>query len=147
MLSDMLEEVVKKDDPEADALYRKFRGLGLDRASDPNNFDALAEMIAYAQDLTSEQALSVMRIFSIALNLVNSAEVAHRLRVTRDHEMKADRNANVGPLPMLEDSMRGTIENILETGTGTVDEIVDKLTSEKVEIVLTAHPTEVNRRT
>ena len=31
MLSDMLEEVVKKDDPEADALYRKFRGLGLDR--------------------------------------------------------------------------------------------------------------------
>ena len=31
MLSDMLEEVVQKDDPEADALYRKFRGLGLDR--------------------------------------------------------------------------------------------------------------------
>lgn len=31
MLSDLLEEVVKKDDPEADALYRKFRGLGLDR--------------------------------------------------------------------------------------------------------------------
>ena len=31
MLSDMLEEVVKKDDPEADALYRKFRSLGLDR--------------------------------------------------------------------------------------------------------------------
>ena len=83
-------------------------------ASDPNNSDALAEMIAYAQDLTSEQALSVMRIFSIALNLVNSAEVAHRLRVTRDHEMKADRNAHVGPLPMLEDSMRGTIENILD---------------------------------
>ena len=31
MLSDLLEEVVKKDDPEADALYRKFLGLGLDR--------------------------------------------------------------------------------------------------------------------
>ena len=31
MLSNMLEEVVKKDDPEADALYRKFRSLGLDR--------------------------------------------------------------------------------------------------------------------
>ena len=43
--------------------------------------------------------------------------------------------------------MRGTMENILETGMGTVDEIVNKLTSEKVEIVLTAHPTEVNRRT
>ena len=40
-------------------------------------------MIAYAKDLTSEQALGVMRIFSIALNLINSAEVAHRLRVTR----------------------------------------------------------------
>ena len=31
MLSNMLEEVVKKDDPEADALYRKFRSLGFDR--------------------------------------------------------------------------------------------------------------------
>ena len=134
--------------PHTDLMYIPFFSHpALISAADPNNSDALAEMIAYAQDLTSEQALSVMRIFSIALNLVNSAEVAHRLRVTRDHEMKADRNAHVGPLPMLEDSMRGTIENILETGMGTVDEIVTKLTSEKVEIVLTAHPTEVNRRT
>ena len=88
MLSDMLGEVVQREDPLAYELYQQFRKHGLDRASDVDNTEALEKMIAVAGEISSRDARSVMRIFSIILNLVNSAEVAHRLRVTRDHANK-----------------------------------------------------------
>mmetsp|Transcript_32021 Transcript_32021/g.70372 ORF Transcript_32021/g.70372 Transcript_32021/m.70372 type:complete len:1020 (+) Transcript_32021:66-3125(+) len=147
MLSDMLSSVVRRENPKAHRLYETFRVHGLKRAEDVNNSEPLTQMIADAAELSAEDALGVMRIFATELNLVNAAEVAHRLRVTRDHEMRADKNSHVGPLPMLEDSMRGTMEQIVESGTGTKDEIYNKLIEERVEIVLTAHPTEVNRKT
>ena len=114
-------------------------------ASDLNDQAALQRLVKSAQNLSAEDALGVMRTFSLALNLVNAAEVHHRLRVIREHEMRPDRS--VGPLPMTEDSMRGTIDALLESGLATPDEIYNQLTQQKVEIVLTAHPTEVNRRT
>uniref|UniRef100_A0A7S4QPV3 phosphoenolpyruvate carboxylase n=3 Tax=Ditylum brightwellii TaxID=49249 RepID=A0A7S4QPV3_9STRA len=91
--------------------------------------------------------LGVMRMFNLALNLVNSAETQHRLRGIREHEFAADKNSHVGPLPMTEDSVRGTIETIVDEEEGTESEIFEKLINQSVEIVLTAHPTEVNRRT
>jgi phosphoenolpyruvate carboxylase len=100
-------------------------------------------MVKMAQTLNAEDLLGVMRTFSLALNLVNAAEVHHRLLVIRQHEMQPNRK--VGPLPMTEDSMRGTIDTLLESNTP--QEIYNQLISQKVEIVLTAHPTEVNRRT
>ena len=147
MLSDMLGEVVQREDPLAYELYQQFRMHGLDRASDVDNTEALEKMIAVAGEISSRDARSVMRIFSIILNLVNSAEVAHRLRVTRDHELKTDKDASVGPLPMLDDSMRGTIDKIISNNLGDKDQIFNKIVNEQIEIVLTAHPTEVNRKT
>lgn len=114
-------------------------------AADINDSAALERIVGLAQNLSPKDALGVMRTFSLALNLVNAAEVHHRLRVIREFEMQPDRS--VGPLPMTEDSMRGTIDALLESGLATPDDIYNALLKQKVEIVLTAHPTEVNRRT
>ena len=82
-----------------------------------------------------------MRVFSLALNLINCAEVHHRLRVMRKNELK-DKDSHVGPLPNVEDGARGTIEAIIANKEASKDEIFNALISQKIEIVLTAHPTE-----
>jgi len=147
MLSDILAEVVKKDNPRVHELYTQLRQHGIERASDPDNVEAFEQMKKLAYDLTPFDALGVMRTFSIALNLVNAAEVHHRLRVMRQNELSSEMKSHVGPLPITGDSVRGTIDVILD-GEEAVskDEIFNKLIHQKVEIVLTAHPTEVNRK-
>jgi phosphoenolpyruvate carboxylase len=150
LLSDILSDLVNTEDPAVHDLYEEFRQYGLDRASDPNNEDALKKMIKKAASLTADQAVGVMRTFSIMLNLVNSAEVQHRTRVTRNHEMAVsghtEGGSTSGPLPLTEDSMRGTIDALLKSGTATPDQIYQQLLTQKVEIVLTAHPTQVQRK-
>jgi phosphoenolpyruvate carboxylase len=105
-------------------------------------------MITQAAKLEPHQAKGVMRTFSIMLNLLNSAEVQHRNRMIRQYhyaDAGEDQEETVGPLPLTEDSVRGTMENLLKTGAATPDEIYDQLTLQKVEIVLTAHPTQVRK--
>jgi len=146
-LNDILASVVQRDSPEVHDIFTRFRQHGINRQADVDDEAPLQRMIQCAKDLTNENALGVMRCFSIALNLVNSAEVHHRMRVLRQYELEADRvSTDGGPLPMTEDSMRGTIQTLLDKGH-TKDEIFDAIMKQKVEIVLTAHPTEVNRRT
>ena len=146
-LNDVLAEIVKRENPEVHAIFTRFRQHGLNRAEDINDPEPLKRMIQCAKDLTPENALGVMRCFSVALNLINAAEVHHRNRLLRQYELAADKLSSVGgPLPMTEDSMRGTIQILIDEGR-TKDEIFEAMMKQKVEIVLTAHPTEVNRRT
>lgn len=146
-LSDILGSVVERDNPEVYGIFSRFRNHGENRQKDVNDVEPLQRMVQCAKDLSNENALGVMRCFSIALNLVNSAEVHHRMRVLREMEREADKGSDVGgPLPMTEDSMRGTIQILIDEG-GTKEEIFDAMMNQQVEIVLTAHPTEVSRRT
>lgn len=162
MLSNMLAQVVKAENPRVYDLYTQLRKHGIDRASDPNNTEAFQLMKKLSFDISPQDALGVMRVFSIALNLINSAEVHHKLRTMRKEEMRFsggmmnnnNKNStsavaaswNIGPLPMVEDSARGTFDIILRDGVSK-EEIYNKLIHQKVEIVITAHPTEVNRKT
>ena len=146
-LTKILGSVVERDNPEVYDIFSRFVAHGVNRQKDVNDAEPLSKMIQCAKDLSNENALGVMRLFSIALNLVNSAEVHHRMRVLRELEREADRESQVGgPLPMTEDSMRGTIQILLDEGYSK-DQIFDAMINQKVEIVLTAHPTEVSRRT
>jgi len=150
LLSGILATIVERESPKVHDKFLELRSYGLDRAAHPDGAMApLEQMIECAKDLTPYEALEVMRTFSIALNLVNAAEVYHRQRLMRDEESEADESSsNVGPLPLLMDSVRGTIDYVLESGeAASTEDIMDKLCRQKVEIVLTAHPTEVNRRT
>ena len=146
MLSDMLADVVKKENPEVYDFYTTFRKLGMDRAANPDDVISFEKMKQLAVDISPQNALGVMKTFSIALNLVNAAEVHHRMRLVRQNE-RADDTHHIGPLPMIEDSIRGTMEILLEEENASPEKIFDQLITQKCEIVLTAHPTEVNRKT
>lgn len=147
LLSTILSDIVNRDDPNTQVLYEKFRQLGLERAEDPDNTAALRQMIEAAEKLTASQALGVARTFSIMLNLVNSAEVHHRFRNLRKYAIKQEQeDGSGGPLPNIEDSIRGTIQAVLKHNLATENQIYDQLIKQRVEIVLTAHPTEVQRK-
>jgi phosphoenolpyruvate carboxylase len=145
MLSDMLAEVVLKENPTVYDYYTRFRKLGMDRAANPDDTEPFECMKQLAIDINPRDTLGVMKTFCIALNLVNAAEVHHRMRLIREGE-KGEEYVHVGPLPMVEDGIRGTMEILLEEGNGK-DKIFERLVRQKNEIVLTAHPTEVNRKT
>jgi hypothetical protein len=164
MLSNMLAEVVKRENPAVYDLYTTFRKHGMNRAaltgddeSDVADSKASFEaMRTLARDISPRGARGVMKTFGIALNLVNAAEVHHRMRLVRtmnnnDGGGSSPSLGNVGPLPMVEDSICGTMEILLrgDESSQAVDpqRIFDRLMTQKCEIVLTAHPTEVNRKT
>ncbi len=145
MLQSMLASIVQKENPKVYELYTELRKYGLERSANPDNpgpsFDQMKKL---AFDISPKDALGVLRVFSIALSLVNAAEAHYKLRVMREKELEASVSSQtVGPLPMVEDSVRGTLDIILSSDKSkTKDEIYNCLVSQKVEIVLTAHPTE-----
>lgn len=111
----MLAEVVKKENPIVFDYYTRLRTLGMNRAANPDDVQSFEEMKKLAYDVSPGDCKGVMKTFSIALNLVNAAEVHHRMRLVRvNEEQSANENVNVGPLPMVEDSIRGTMEILLE---------------------------------
>ncbi|XP_057962603.1 phosphoenolpyruvate carboxylase 4 [Malania oleifera] len=83
--------------------------------------------------MTLEEALTLARTFSHHLNLMGIAENHHRLRKAR----------NVAHLSKSCDD----IFNQLLQGGVHPDELYETVCKQEVEIVLTAHPTQINRRT
>lgn len=102
-------------------------------------------MIDRAKSLTASECLGINRCISTALLLVNSAETQHRLRAIKQHE-RENKQQLPGPLYHMEDSIKGTIQSILDSDGASKEEIYNQLCSQSVELVLTAHPTEVNRK-
>lgn len=105
----------------------------------PADQDALDKMAQAVRTLDPATLLSVSRAFTHFLALANTAEANHGLRL--DRQTWGDQ-----PLPSRENSTGGTIDKLLQHGVSS-EEILASLSSQQVEIVLTAHPTEVNRRT
>ncbi|WP_043319664.1 phosphoenolpyruvate carboxylase [Microbulbifer sp. HZ11] len=96
----------------------------------------LRELLDPLDDAT---LLEVARAFSQFLNLANIAEQRHRERLRRQHER----------FPGDPDTDRGLRQVLEELKKAKVDpaEIRQVLSDLSVELVLTAHPTEVTRRT
>ena len=78
------------------------------------------------------------RAFSHFLTLANIAEQHHRVRRRRDYL----RDPAAGPQP---GSFRETFQRLLAAGV-TPDALYETVVSLRVEIVLTAHPTAITRR-
>ncbi|KAE8023030.1 hypothetical protein FH972_008782 [Carpinus fangiana] len=83
--------------------------------------------------MTLEEALTLARAFSHYLNLTGIAETHHRVRKAR----------NGAPLSKSCDD----IFNQLVQGGVPPDDLYETVCKQEVEIVLTAHPTQINRRT
>lgn len=99
----------------------------------------LAEVERVLAALPVEHALDVARAFAHFLTLANIAEQHHRVRRRRDYQRAPDS-------PPQRASFRETLERIGQAGIAP-ERAWDTVTSLGVELVLTAHPTEVVRRT
>jgi phosphoenolpyruvate carboxylase len=113
------------------ALSKAAHGEGGDAA-----FEELSELL---DAMPIGQALPVARAFSQFLGLANIAEQHHRIRRRRDYQ----RDPSAGP-------QRGSFEETfrrLIAGGVSPDRIHDGVARMAVELVFTAHPTEIMRRT
>src|SRR5258707_2335944 len=87
--------------------------------------------------LTAEQAVAVVRAFSYFSLLANIAEDRHHIRRNRDN-----RREGAQPLPS---TVRGLFADARERGARR-EEAAERLANIRVHPVLTAHPTEVQRK-
>jgi phosphoenolpyruvate carboxylase len=124
---------------EGDALFEtveRVRGLAKDARA---GRVAREELTRTLQGLSVPEALTVARAFAHFLGLANIAEQHHRIRRRRDYQRAPDQAPQRG-------SLAESFPRILATGVSpaALREAVESL---QVELVITAHPTEVVRRT
>eukprot|EP01042_Synura_sphagnicola_P000334 gene334-345_t len=99
-------------------------------------------MINEVKSFSPDRLLGVARAFTHFLALSNAAESHFQHKRRRDKLLLADES-----FLFEEDTCAGVIKKLIEENKLTPKEIIDVLAKQHVEIVLTAHPTEVNRRT
>mgnify|MGYP006277207197 CR=1 FL=1 len=90
------------------------------------------------RELPLDQAREVTRGFALFLTLANVAEQHHRLRRRRAHQRAGDR------------PQRGSLEDVvtrLREGGHSAETIAASLRRQQIELVMTAHPTEITRST
>lgn len=99
--------------------------------------EAKEKLIDFLANLDDETILPVARAFNQFLNLSNLAEQYHRIRRTRVfRENEHPQPGSLASIPLL----------LQEEGLSK-DSIVEAIRHLNIELVLTAHPTEVTRRT
>lgn len=97
------------------------------------------ELRALLQDLPEKEALQVARSFAKFLTLANIAEQHHRVRRRREYQRDLESPAQRG-------SFREAFRSLLSDGVSP-DDLYQRVSQMEVELVFTAHPTEVVRRT
>lgn len=105
------------------------------RAEGGGNFDRLSELL---RTLPVGSAVSVARAFSHFLGLANIAEQHHRIRRRREYQRPGS-----GPQP---DSLGDVLPRLLSSGVDA-DALHGAIRNLHIELVLTAHPTAITRRT
>lgn len=106
------------------------------RAGRAADFDELERVLV---ELPLDQALTVARAFAHFLALSNIAEQHHRLRRRREHQREP------GAAPQ-QASFEDSFGRLIASGV-TRRQLHDQVRALQIELVLTAHPTEVTRRT
>jgi len=146
VMGSILGNVIQKHEgPDIFSKVEELRALAKTwREQGANNDAAFAKMAEFAASLTEEELYKVSRSFTHFMAIANAAESHHRSR--RIKEAVAESTVNSGALYPKKDSCGGAIPDLLAQGH-TPDEIYKALSTQTTELVLTAHPTEVNRRT
>ena len=128
----------------------------------------LDPMVQFVEQLTPQELVIISRAFAHFLGIANAAEAherCRRLKMALSNEVgeydaqsesvsgsgSSDKPAPIGALHANKrDSTAGVLSNLLYSNhddAPTKGEVFKSLTTQTVEIVLTAHPTQVNRRT
>jgi len=114
------------------ALIERIRGLSKDAREDGKQAqEALLETL---RGLDNNQLVPVARAFAQFLNLANIADQHHLVSREMDPLLSASRHIN------------GSLRELAEGGISSQD-IAAAIAELNIELVLTAHPTEITRRT
>jgi len=146
VLGDLLGEVLRQQaGPDVYETVERIReqGKALRQADASDRDPALAELFAIVEALPLEIVGEVVRAFSLFLTLANTAEQRHRVRARRTAEMRAARGVVVEPRL---DSCSDAIGRMIDAGIDPA-RVHEAASTQNVEFVLTAHPTQVVRRT
>ncbi|PPD96069.1 hypothetical protein GOBAR_DD06916 [Gossypium barbadense] len=140
LLGNLLNDVLQREvGAQFMAKIERIRLLALSasnmRLSGIENMAALLEkqLASEISEMTLEEALKLARAFSHYLTLMGIAETYHRVRKGR----------SVTHLPKSCDDI---FSQLIQGGV-TPNDLYDTVCKQEVEIVLTAHPTQINRRT
>ena len=137
LLGELLGQVLREQ--EGDDLFQRVervRALAKSARSGAGEFERLADDLA---SMPVEAALPVARAFAHFLNLANIAEQHHRIRRRRAYQ----RDPAASP-------QRGSCDDVLPrliAGGLSPARLFEAVSSLQIELVLTAHPTEITRRT
>ena len=126
------------------SLAKSWREAGAGRIPETSDEAASSfkELSSFASSLSDEDLFLVSRAFTHFLALANAAEGHHRARLLKEREPEV---GGVHALSNKPDSCGGVLPDLAKKHGK--DMIWKALTTQTVELVLTAHPTEVNRRT
>ena len=144
LLGDLLGRVlVEQGGPELLATEERLRLLNRALRADPEGPGAEAreaevEEVVGSLDIATQ--IGVIRAFSIYFQLVNAAEQHHRVRRRRARD--AEREAEGRPQP---ESMAAAVAALASRGVAPerVQAALDRM---RIELVATAHPTEITRQ-
>ena len=138
MLGELLGETLRAR--EGIALFDTVEAVRrLAKAARQRDAHAIGELEARLRALPLAMAVPVARAFAHFLTLANIAEQHHRARRRRDYVREPD-------TPPQRGSFRDTFARLREAGVAA-DALYDAVASMRIEIVLTAHPTAITRRT
>ena len=143
--------------------WRKVNPSGFGAPANDEALEKLEKMVSLAKELPTPLIRESARAFQHFLALANTAESHHRVRRVTERnvesgslsEMVAKREYGTYPRQPLGSTV-GVVQRLLGTypheagelpATATPEQIFEALCTQSVEIVLTAHPTEVTRRT
>ena len=143
----MLGRVIEQEDPGVYNTVEKLRYLARKSRTAQNEVmasKAFDEMVQDVKTYDSKTLKGVTRAFTHFLGLANSAENVHRVR---KHRMMLEETKSMLPLVSKPESMVGTLDGLINDHGKSPEELLNAIQKQNVEIVLTAHPTEVNRRT
>jgi phosphoenolpyruvate carboxylase len=137
MLGEMLGETLReRGGPELLALVEEVRALSKQgRSGQTAQFERLADLL---RTLPVPSAVTVARAFSHFLTLANIAEQHHRIRRRREYQRPGAR-----PQP---GSFDEVLPRLLKGGV-SAEGLHDAVSRLQIELVLTAHPTAITRRT
>lgn len=138
LLGNLLGDTLKQQ--VGQALFEKVEQIRhLSKQTRDGDEQAKAQLDQVLSQLTEQELLPVARAFTQFLNFANIAEQYHRVRRRRDWQSRADTPPQAGSLQEL-------IPRLLANHC-TPDQLWQAALDLNVELVLTAHPTEISRRT
>jgi phosphoenolpyruvate carboxylase len=135
LLSDLLNITFKEQEGEAiSAHIGHIRTLSKNQTS-----ESLEDLSKYISDIDLKKILPITKAFLQLLNFTNIAEQYHRIRKTRWY--KQNKFASLQP-----GSLQAVIPQLLKQGISQ-SKLHKTIENLHIELVLTAHPTEIKRRT